>query len=179
MCCSGSQDKLFSFLLYTFFVLSLRACINYFFPPLVVSSDPYTVPHLRGYLQRRGQLNVEQTPFEKIRPPNSAFKSRGVGMSGFICGRRGVAGGRFSRLPKTGHNTTVEVHVSGILGRRWWRRRRGEPNSRQGHVPVRGADNGGVNPSPFHRALTPSRGLYRTQWGEDKRPGLFLHSARH
>lgn len=42
-----------------------------------------------------------------------------------------------------------------------------------------GADNGGVNPSPFHRALTPSRGLYRTQWGEDKRPGLFLHSARH
>lgn len=179
MCCSGSQDKLFSFLLYTFFVLSLRACINYFFPPLIVSSDPYTVPPLRGYLQRWGQLNVVQTPFEEIRPPQIVRSNPEVSGCQVLFVGGVESGGRFSRPPKTAHNTTVEVHVSGILGRRWWRRRRGEPNSRQGHVPVRGADNGGVNPSPFHRALTPSRGLYRTQWGEDKRPGLFLHSARH
>lgn len=41
------------------------------------------------------------------------------------------------------------------------------------------ANNGSVNPSPFHHALTPSRGLYRTQSGEDERPGLFFNSVWH
>lgn len=49
----------------------------------------------------------------------------------------------FSWRSKTTHYAHIEVHVAGILGRR-----RGEPNSRQGHVPMERANNASANPSP-------------------------------
>lgn len=103
----------------------------------------------------------------------SGLKFIGVGMSGFIWGVSVFM--CFFWRSKTAHYAPIEVHVSGILGRRGWE---GEPNSRQGHVPVERANNGSVNPSSS-TALWPHPVACRTLVGEDKRPGLFLYAARH
>ena len=69
----------------------------------------------------------------------------------------------FSWLSKTTHYAHIEVHVAGILGRR-----RGEPNSRQGHVPMERANNASANPSPT-TALWPHPVACRTLWWERTR----------
>lgn len=159
----------------------MLACLHkLLFPPLLVRSDPYTAPNLRGYLQRWGQLNVVQTPFEEIciTPPQYCVQIQGCrNVRFYLWEAWGWGGGSLGclKLPI--------IPLLKFMFLEYWDEGGGGGGgvnqTRQGHVPVRRANNGGVNPSPFHRALTPSRGLYRTQWGEDKRPGLFLHSARH
>lgn len=56
----------------------------------------------------------------------------------------------FSWHSKTGHYAPIKVHVAGILGRRGGMGvgGGGEPNSRQGHVPMERANNASANPSP-------------------------------
>lgn len=64
---------------------------------------------------------------------------------------------------KTAHYAPIKVHVAGILGRTG-----GEPNSRQGHVPVERANNASANPSPS-TALWPHPVACRTLWWERTR----------